>query len=114
MLFNYISYVVNIIFRSFCGPSSILVFIIRCAYENCLVMGRVEACKCCREIEQVKRKLTEAVTCGECTEEPKCITQHPGFHPAWFQYKQQYKDPYILMMGQNTNFSDTLLLRRKM
>ena len=104
MLFNYISYVVNIIFQSFCGTNSILVFIIRCACENCLVMGRVEACKCCREIEQVKSKLTEAVTCGECTEEPKCITQHPGFHPvcinrwvlqtAWFQYKQQYKDPY--------------------
>ena len=104
MLFNYISYVVNIIFQSFCGTNSILVFIIRCACENCLVMGRVEACKCCREIEQVKSKLTEAVTCGECTEEPTCITQHPGFHPvcinrwvlqtAWFQYKQQYKDTY--------------------
>ena len=104
MLFNYISYVVNIIFQSFCGTNSILVFIIRCACENCLVMGRVEACKCCREIEQVKSKLNEAVTCGECTEEPTCITQHPGFQPvcinrwvlqtAWFQYKQQYKDPY--------------------
>ena len=67
-------------------------------------MGRVEACVCCQEIEQVKNKLTKAVTCGECQEQPTCITQHPGFHPvcinrwvlqtAWYQYKQQYKEPY--------------------
>ena len=65
-------------------------------------MGRVEACICCQEIELVKNKLIEAVTSGEC--EPKCMTQHPGFHPvcinrwvlqtAWYQYKQQYNDPF--------------------
>ena len=65
-------------------------------------MGRAEACICCQEIEQVKNKLNEAVTSGECEEEPTCITQHPGFHPvcinrwvlqtAWYQYKQQYKE----------------------
>ena len=79
MLFNYISYVVNMIFQSFCGTNSILFFIIRCACENCQVMGRVEACKCCQEIEQVKSKLTEAVTCGECTEEPTCITRERDY-----------------------------------
>ena len=67
-------------------------------------MGRVEACICCQEIEAVKNKNIEAVTSGECQEEPTCITQHPGFHPvcinrwvlqtAWFQYKQQCKHPY--------------------
>ena len=46
----------------------------------------------------------EAVTSGECEEQPQCITQHPGFHPvcinrwvlqvAWYQYKQQYKAAY--------------------
>lgn len=67
-------------------------------------MGRVEACICCQEITAVENKIIAAVTSGECQEEPKCITQHPGFHPvcinrwvlqtAWYQYKQQYKDPY--------------------
>ena len=45
-------------------------------------MGRAEACIYCQEIEQVKNKLNEAVTSGECDEEPMCITQHPGFHPV--------------------------------
>ena len=50
------------------------------------------------------KKLTEAVTSGECQEQPQCITQHPGFHAvcvnrwvlqvAWYQYKQQYKAAY--------------------
>ena len=67
-------------------------------------MERAEACTCRQEIEQVKNKLIEAVTSGECQEEPPCITQHPGFHPvfinrrvprtAWYQYEQQYKEPY--------------------
>ena len=67
-------------------------------------MERAEACTCCQEIEQVKNKLIEAVTSGECQEEPPCITQHPGLHPvfinrwllqtAWYQYKQQYKEPH--------------------
>ena len=67
-------------------------------------MGRAEACICCQEIEQVKNKLNEAVTSGECEEEPTCITQHPGFHPvcinrwvlqtAWYQYKQQFKESF--------------------
>ncbi|CAH3162429.1 unnamed protein product, partial [Porites lobata] len=75
-----------------------------CSCDNCQIMGRAEACICCQEIEQVKNKLSEAVTSGECEEEPTCITQHPGFHPvcinrwvlqtAWFQYKQQYKESY--------------------
>jgi len=79
-------------------------------------MGRVEACICCQEIEAVKNKNIEAVTSGECQEEPTCITQHPGFHPvcinrwvlqtAWFQYKQQYIFILILMMGQNINYLD--------
>ena len=33
-------------------------------------MGRAEACICCQEIEPVKNKLIEAVTSGECGEEP--------------------------------------------
>ena len=67
-------------------------------------MGRAEACICRQEIEQVKNKLNEAVTSGECEEEPTCITQHPGFHPvcinrwvlqtAWYQYKQQYRESF--------------------
>ena len=57
-----------------------------------------------KKLRGSKNKLIEAVTSGECEEQPKCITQHPGFHPvcinrwvlqtAWYQYKQQYKDPY--------------------
>ena len=60
-----------------------------CACENCQIMERAESCVCCQEIEQVKNKQIEAV---------------PGFHPecinrwvlqtAWYQNKQQYKDPY--------------------
>ena len=67
-------------------------------------MERAEACICCQEITAVKNKIIEAVTSGECQEEPNCVTQHPGFHPvcinrwmlqiAWYQYKQLYKDPY--------------------
>ena len=49
-------------------------------------MGRAEACLCCQEIERVKNKLIEAVTSGECEEQPKCITQHPGFHPVCINY----------------------------
>ena len=84
--------------------TSVFVLQFRCSCENCQIMGRAEACICCQEIEAVKNKLVEAVTCGECDEQPTCITQHPGFHPvcinrwvlqtAWYQYKQQYKDPY--------------------
>ena len=65
-------------------------------------MERVESCICCQEIGVVKNKNMEAVPFGE--KPPGCITQHPGFHPvclnrwvlqtAWYQYKQQYKDPY--------------------
>ncbi|XP_078356368.1 P2X purinoceptor 7-like [Oculina patagonica] len=75
-----------------------------CTCGNCQVMGRAEACVCCREIEAVQNKNTEAVTSGECAEQPQCITQHPGFHAiclnrwvlqvAWYQYKQQYKAAY--------------------
>ena len=49
-------------------------------------------------------KLIVAASFGECEEQCKCTTQHPGFHPVcinrwvlqttWYQYKQQYKDPY--------------------
>ena len=76
----------------------------RCTCGNCQVLGRVEACICCHEIEAVQNKNIEAVTSGECEEQPQCITQHPGFHPvcinrwvlqvAWYQYKQQYKAAY--------------------
>ena len=45
-------------------------------------MGRVEACKCCQEIVQVKNKLIEVVNSGECQEQPTCITKHPRFHPV--------------------------------
>ena len=67
-------------------------------------MERPEACICCQEIKAVQNKIIEAVTSGECQEQPTRITQHPGFHSvcinrwvlqtAWYQYKQQYKDPY--------------------
>ena len=52
----------------------------RCTCGNCQVMGRAEACVCCREIEAVQNKNIEAVTSGECEDPPQCITQHPGFH----------------------------------
>jgi len=76
----------------------------RCTCGNCQVLGRVEACICGEEIEALENKLVEAVTSGECEEQPQCITQHPGFHAvcinrwvlqvAWYQYKQQYKASY--------------------
>jgi len=79
-------------------------------------MGRAEACVCCQEIEAVRNKLVEAVTCGEFEEQPTCITQHLGFHPAcinrwvlqtsWYQHKQQYKDPD--MMALKINYIDTM------
>ena len=79
-----------------------------CACESCQIMGRVEACKCCQEIEHVKSKLTEAVTC-ECNEEPTCITQDPGFHPVcinrWVLRQRGFSinsNIKILMKGQNT------------
>ena len=54
----------------------------RCTCGNCQVLGRVEACICCHEIDAVQNKNIEAVTSGECEEQPPCITQHPGFHPV--------------------------------
>ena len=89
----------------------------RCTCGNCQVVGRVEACICCQEIEAVQNKLIEAVTSGECEEQPQCITQHPGFHAvcilfnrwvlqvAWYQYKQQFKATYTT--DGKTNFSGT-------
>ena len=66
-------------------------------------MGRTEACIYCQEITAVKIKIIEAVTSGECQEEPKCITQHPVFHPvcinrfvlqtAWYQTTVQRSIP---------------------
>ena len=98
-------------FYSFCtililrtGKNPSFVSLLRCACENCQIVERAESCVCCQEIEQVKNKLIEAVSFGECEEQSKCIKQHPGFHlvcinrwvlqTAWYQYKQQYKDPY--------------------
>ena len=106
----------KVIFFSLDRRTSVFVLQFRCSCENCQIMGRAEACVCCQEIEAVKNKLVEAVTCGECEEQPTCITQHPGFHPvcinrwvlqtAWYQYKQQYKDPD--MMALKINYIDTL------
>ena len=74
-------------FYSFCtililrtGKNPSFVSLLRCACENCQIMERAESCVCCQEIEQVKNKPIEAVSFGECEEQPKCITQHPGFH----------------------------------
>lgn len=59
---------------------------------------------CCQEIPQIVAKLHEAVEHDNLPEPPKCITQHPGFNPVclnywnhqavWYQYRQQYKNPY--------------------
>ena len=35
-----------------------------------------------QEIELVTNKLIEGVSFGESEEQPKCITQQPGFHPV--------------------------------
>ena len=96
------SFCTILILRTEKNPS--FVSLLRCACENCQIMERAVSCVCCQEIDQVQNKLIEAVSSGECEEQPKCITQHPGFHPvcinrwilqtAWYQYKQQYKDPY--------------------
>ena len=79
-------------------------------------MEKAESCVCCQEIEQVKNKLIEAVSSGECEEQPKCITQHPGFHPvstkrwvlqtAWYHTSNSTK---TRMMGPKINFLDILL-----
>lgn len=45
-------------------------------------MGGAEAYICCQEITAVKTEIIEAVTSGECQEEPNCITQHSVFHPV--------------------------------
>ena len=86
------------------GKNPSFVLLLRCACENCQIMERAESCVCCQGIEQVNNKLIKAVSFGECEEQPKYITQHPGFHPvcinrwvlqtAWYHYKQQYKDLY--------------------
>ena len=79
-------------------------------------MERAESCVCCQEIEQVKNKLIEAASSGECEEQPKCITQHPGFHPV----KKIDGSCRLLgistsnstkthMMGPKINFFDILL-----
>ena len=75
-----------------------------CSCKNCQFIRRAEACVRCQEITAVKNKIIEDVTSGECHEDPKCLTQHPGFHPvcinrwvlqtSWYQYKQLYKDLY--------------------
>ena len=49
-------------------------------------------------------KNNEEVEAEGLAEPPVCITQQPGFHAvclnrwvlqtAWYQYKQQYRDPY--------------------
>lgn len=63
-------------------------------------MDREVECKCCQEIDEVKRKNLEAVEIERLDEAPGCITNHPGFHAvclnvwvlqtAWLQFKQQY------------------------
>ena len=99
---TFYSFCTILILRTEKNPS--FVSLLRCACENCQIMERAESCVSCQEIDQVQNKLIEAVSSGECEEQPKCITQHPGFHPvcinrwvlqtAWYQYKQQHKDPY--------------------
>ena len=73
---------------------------LRCQCDNCQVLDRVEECVCCQEIPQIVSKLNEAVERENLAERPKCITQHPGFHPVcinywnqqavWLHYCQQY------------------------
>ena len=56
--------------------------------ENCQILNRNEEYTCCSEFPEA----------------PVCITQHPGFQAvclnrwviqtAWYQYKQQYHQPY--------------------
>ena len=66
------TYMVRHDFQSFCTiltmrtgfPS--FVSLLRYACENCQIMERAESCVCCQEIEQVKNKLIEAVSSGEC------------------------------------------------
>ena len=64
----------------------------------------MEECVCCSEIDCVVAKNNEAVEAEGLNEPLVCITQHPGFNAvclnhwvlqtAWYQYKQQYQDPY--------------------
>ena len=61
-------------------------------------------------------EIIETVTSGECQEEPKCITQHSGFHPvcinrwvlqnAWYQYTNNCTK--IHTMALNMNYFDIL------
>ena len=76
----------------------------RCRCANCQRLNRVLECVCCREIECVVAKNNEVIEAEGLAEPPVCIIQHHGFQAvylnrwvlqtAWYQYKQQYKDPY--------------------
>ena len=86
------------------NPSQTKLIYFRCTCENCQILNRNEECTCCSEFPVICNKNREAVEMGEVAEAPACITQHPGFQAvclnrwvlqtAWYQYKQQYHEPY--------------------
>ena len=86
------------------NPSQTKVIYFRCTCENCQILNRNEECTCCSEFPEICNKNREAVEMGEVADTPVCITQHPGFQAvclnrwvlqtAWYQYKQQYHQPY--------------------
>ena len=69
----------------------------RCRCANCQRLNRVLECVCCRDNN-------EAIEVEGLAEPQVCIIQHHGFQAvclnrwvlqtAWYQYRQQYKDPY--------------------
>ena len=71
-------------------------------------MERAESCVCFQEIEQIKNKLIEAVNSGECEEQPKCMTQHPGFHPCAL-----IGGSYTLLGISTRNSTKTHMMRSK-
>ena len=72
-------------------------------------MERPESCVCCQEIEQVKNKLIEAVSSGECEEQPKCIAQHQIDGSCRLLGISTSNSTKTHVMGPKINFSDILL-----
>ena len=76
----------------------------RCTCDNCQILDKAIENICCQEIQEIRQKNMELAGTSDFQSAAKCIVLHPGFkavclnkwvlETAWFQYKQQYEEPF--------------------
>ena len=74
----------------------------RCSCNNCSPMETAKECICCQELPEIQAKCQQVPNFG-LGEKPKCICEHPGFHPVCLniwnlqavhnEYRQKYWEP---------------------